>query len=403
MQKSKKFIIEDKQGNNMYPATFADVVFTEDGGNVAEKLKQIEGATPNAHTHTKSQITDFAHTHTKSEISDFPTSLPASGGNADTIGGKRFNWEFGSTTPTHIWGSEGSATEQYVYQPSQVSVGHALNSDKVGNVVAQNIPVYLGSNPDLSILNNPAYNQNYDCWVHASNATSIGLPDGGNWHVSFKKHANTDGYGTQIAMPYGRNEMYMRSSEANSWRTWSKVGGGSSSFVLPHAQHTINLTTPGKEFHLPCREYYMGGSSKSPVSYFFSYYVPKVTGVARVQYEYKHIDKYNGKAMIFVGTFPKDVFTSSYDANIVGQLEFSTVAEGSKFQENINGMFFPEYIGRLRYDGRNTNYTTVESIISVREGVPIVIYGYNYEYDNETSENLDVYVRNFKLIYKEVK
>lgn len=89
MQKSKKFIIEDNQGNNMYPATFADVVFTEDGGNVAEKLKQIEGATPNAHTHTKSQITDFAHAHTKSEISDFPTSLPANGGNADTVGGKR--------------------------------------------------------------------------------------------------------------------------------------------------------------------------------------------------------------------------------------------------------------------------------------------------------------------------
>ena len=91
MQKSKKFIIEDKQGNNMYPATFADVVFTEDGGNVAEKLKQIEGATPNAHTYTKSQITDFAHTHTKSEISDFPTSLPANGGNADTVDGKHAN------------------------------------------------------------------------------------------------------------------------------------------------------------------------------------------------------------------------------------------------------------------------------------------------------------------------
>jgi hypothetical protein len=26
---------------------------------------------PSAHTHTKSQITDFAHTHTKSEITDF--------------------------------------------------------------------------------------------------------------------------------------------------------------------------------------------------------------------------------------------------------------------------------------------------------------------------------------------
>lgn len=28
------------------------------------------------------------HTHTKSQITDFPTSLPANGGNADTVGGK---------------------------------------------------------------------------------------------------------------------------------------------------------------------------------------------------------------------------------------------------------------------------------------------------------------------------
>ena len=29
------------------------------------------------------------HKHTKSEITDFPTSLPANGGNADTLGGKQ--------------------------------------------------------------------------------------------------------------------------------------------------------------------------------------------------------------------------------------------------------------------------------------------------------------------------
>lgn len=31
-----------------------------------------------SHTHTKSEISDFAHTHTKSQISDFPTTMPPS-------------------------------------------------------------------------------------------------------------------------------------------------------------------------------------------------------------------------------------------------------------------------------------------------------------------------------------
>ncbi|MBQ6345017.1 MAG: hypothetical protein IJI96_02780 [Methanobrevibacter sp.] len=34
--------------------------------------------TPSAHTHPKSQITDFNHTHTKSEITDFPSTMTPS-------------------------------------------------------------------------------------------------------------------------------------------------------------------------------------------------------------------------------------------------------------------------------------------------------------------------------------
>lgn len=44
-----------------------------------------------AHTHTKSDVTDFTHTHTKNEITDFPSSLPADGGNADTVDNKHAN------------------------------------------------------------------------------------------------------------------------------------------------------------------------------------------------------------------------------------------------------------------------------------------------------------------------
>ena len=38
-----------------------------------------------SHTHNKTDILDFIHKHPKSEIVDFPTSLPANGGNADTV------------------------------------------------------------------------------------------------------------------------------------------------------------------------------------------------------------------------------------------------------------------------------------------------------------------------------
>lgn len=53
-----------------------------------------------AHTHKKAEITDFAHTHSKSEITDFPTSLPANGGNADTVGGKSAS-QFASSSHNH--------------------------------------------------------------------------------------------------------------------------------------------------------------------------------------------------------------------------------------------------------------------------------------------------------------
>lgn len=162
----------------------------EDLGNIDISWEAIQGKPETfpvtKHSHSWGTITNkptefepIDHTHTKAQIADFPSSLPANGGNADTV----------------------------------------------GNIAAQNISVYIGSNPNASIINNPAHTQNYDCWVHGSQATSIGLPDGGNWHLNYKKHNNTDGYGTQIAMPYSKNEVYMRSSAGNSWTGWERVGG----------------------------------------------------------------------------------------------------------------------------------------------------------------------------------
>lgn len=44
---------------------------------------------PDAPTPSSIGAAQKVHTHTHSEITDFPTSLPANGGNADTLGGKQ--------------------------------------------------------------------------------------------------------------------------------------------------------------------------------------------------------------------------------------------------------------------------------------------------------------------------
>lgn len=61
--------------------------------NVLLKNDEVIGVT-DADTVDGKHASDFAtatHTHTKDEISDFPTSLPANGGNADTIAGYDYN------------------------------------------------------------------------------------------------------------------------------------------------------------------------------------------------------------------------------------------------------------------------------------------------------------------------
>ena len=74
--------------------------------------KALDGKANSSHTHddryyTESEIdtklsakANSSHTHTKSQITDFPTSLPANGGNADTVDGKHAS-DFATSTHTH--------------------------------------------------------------------------------------------------------------------------------------------------------------------------------------------------------------------------------------------------------------------------------------------------------------
>lgn len=108
--------------------------------DIADWAKQAEkplytagevGAAAKKHTHNVSDITDMpewakaknkpsytadevgaaakSHTHTKSQITDFPASLPANGGNADTVDGKHAS-DFAAAGHTHTAADVGAAT-----------------------------------------------------------------------------------------------------------------------------------------------------------------------------------------------------------------------------------------------------------------------------------------------------
>ena len=115
------------------------------------------------------------HEHTVSDITDFPTSLPASGGDADTLDGKH-------------------------------------RHDFVN---------YLGSITDVdNILNNPEYSDcPYEGIISSEVATSIGLSSVSivdEW--SIKCFRGTDGSGFQIAVP-----IYCNSGESPKYRIATKV------------------------------------------------------------------------------------------------------------------------------------------------------------------------------------
>lgn len=78
--------IEGKRASDFEPAFEKKTAFNKNFGNTAGTVCQ--GDDP--------RLTDarmpINHTHTQSQITDFPKSLPANGGNADTVDGKNVNY-----------------------------------------------------------------------------------------------------------------------------------------------------------------------------------------------------------------------------------------------------------------------------------------------------------------------
>lgn len=110
--------------------------------NTADKNKPISSATQTA----LDGKADKTHTHTKSDITDMPTSLPANGGNADTVDGKHAS-DFAASNHTHTAADIGAAASGHTHTKSQITdfpaslPANGGNSATVnGHTVASDVP-----------------------------------------------------------------------------------------------------------------------------------------------------------------------------------------------------------------------------------------------------------------------
>lgn len=177
-----------------------------------------------------SDLKSVAFSGSYTDLSNKPTSLPANGGNADTIGGKQvsyflpasascnknWNWSGQSGQPNWLWGGN-DANNMYVYNPLNFNVNYANSAGKVGNLAEGNICRY-----DLNIdINNTQYPYPYMIDVTQNNSA----PSTDWWHIIYVPHRNYGGgYGCQLAIPfYGSSDLYVRSANGTNWGAWAKA------------------------------------------------------------------------------------------------------------------------------------------------------------------------------------
>ena len=103
-----------KAGNK--PAYTAEEIGLGNVDNTADKDKPISSAMQTA----LDGKADMSHKHTISDITDMPASLPASGGNADTVDGKHAS-DFAVAGHTHTAADVGAAAKSHTHTKSQIT------------------------------------------------------------------------------------------------------------------------------------------------------------------------------------------------------------------------------------------------------------------------------------------
>ena len=162
------------------------------GGSGADEVARaaINAHSGNAEIHvTASEKTSW---NDKAELTDIPTTLPANGGNADTLDGKH---------------------------ASEFSQNKVITT--------------------LDEVNNP----NLESGIYSVENVSMEFPYGSNgsgvrndyFVLIVNQHRNILGFGSQIAIPYTNGEMvgvFYRNCAAGTWNTWKNIADGGNAAML---------------------------------------------------------------------------------------------------------------------------------------------------------------------------
>lgn len=164
------------KGKSNTDHTHDDRYYTEE-----EIINILKGKSDTNHTHDDRYYTESEADAQFAAKSDIPTSLPANGGNAATVGG---------ISPT-------------------------------------NIVRTLGWIADTDFLNNSAfYDYSYECNINATTASAIGLP-AKFYIIKGFQFVNNGKYAVQIAYPRNHDGQAMiRYANGTDWEAWKGLGDG---------------------------------------------------------------------------------------------------------------------------------------------------------------------------------
>jgi len=140
-----------------------------------------------------------------------------------------FNWSWGSSAPTHIWGSSGNSQQSYVYTPNDVRDAMDIRWSDIQNKPDVPVVSYAVSR---SVLSNSSTLDSgfYTTSEGLPNADNSGVEESSWWHVLNFKHGDNNGFGSQLAIELSSAtdaQLQFRTSQGSSggdsWTGWYKV------------------------------------------------------------------------------------------------------------------------------------------------------------------------------------
>lgn len=182
-----------------------------------------------------------SHTHTRSQITDFPTSLPANGGNADTVDGKHAS-DFAEANHTH-------EKSDIIDFPASLPAngGNADTISGIGIDGIQTKQTGISSYTDWNDIVEPGFHKLMERGTENS-------PDGGDWFFPIVFAYSSSGI-TQLAAAYRYDWIYMRHKKTLEngtigWTEWRKINdGGNADTIAGKSINAIQTRDSGYCFY----------------------------------------------------------------------------------------------------------------------------------------------------------